>query len=217
MASAAFAVAMTFSAPSQAQAADLSTPVPAIAPAAAAPAVAAPAAALPADAAQVQVQVSAPAAAAVPAPLPTLPAVAVTPPNVDELVMAHEGDKADDDEQDCLAKAVYFEARGESTEGQLAVAEVVMNRAASGRYPPSLCKVVTQPAQFSFVRKGRVPQPNFASAAWRKAVGVARTALAKLVDTLPSGVLWYHADYVKPSWGRRLNRTAQIGVHIFYS
>ena len=62
-----------------------------------------------------------------------------------------------DEQTNCLATAVYFEARGESVEGQLAVARVVMNRAASGRYPPDWCSVVKQPAQFSFVRHGEFP------------------------------------------------------------
>ena len=62
-----------------------------------------------------------------------------------------------DEETNCLATAVYFEARGESLEGQLAVAHVVMNRASSGRYPPDWCGVVKQPAQFSFVRHGEFP------------------------------------------------------------
>ena len=62
-----------------------------------------------------------------------------------------------DEEATCLATAVYFEARGESPEGQLAVARVVMNRAASGKYPPTWCSTVKQPWQFSFVRNGRFP------------------------------------------------------------
>ena len=139
------------------------------------------------------------------------------PRSLDDLVRDFAGDETEGAEQDCLAKAVYFEARGESLEGQLAVAEVVMNRAASGRYPASLCKVVTQPWQFSFIDKGRFPTPDFASQSWRNAVAVARIAQAQLADTLPSNVLWYHATYVAPSWGKRLQRTAQIGLHIFYS
>src|SRR3954464_11035076 len=84
-----------------------------------------------------------------------------------------EAPAAADGEQDCLAKAVYFESRGEPIEGQLAVAEVVMNRAASGRYPTSLCEVITQKAQFSFIRNGRFPTPDETSPAWRKAVAIA--------------------------------------------
>jgi len=119
-------------------------------------------------------------------------------------------------EEECLANAVYFEARGESLEGQLAVAEVVMNRAASGRYPATLCAVVRQPWQFSFVRGGVIPRADRGSAAWRKAVAIARIAQSGASRMLAQDVLWYHADYVAPSWGRRLARTSQIGTHIFY-
>ena len=120
-------------------------------------------------------------------------------------------------DEECLANAVYFEARGESLEGQLAVAEVVMNRAASGRYPASLCGVVRQPAQFSFVRAGRMPRADRGSDAWRRAVAVARIAKAGSSRVLPGNVLWYHANYVSPGWGRRLAMNSRIGSHIFYN
>ncbi|HEY0147720.1 MAG TPA: cell wall hydrolase [Allosphingosinicella sp.] len=137
--------------------------------------------------------------------------------NLDELVQEFAGNTTEGRDQDCLAKAVYFEARGEPLEGQLAVAQVVINRAGSGRYPADICSVITQPWQFSFIRKGRFPTPDFGSDAWRKAVAVAKIAQGKLSNTLPSSVLWYHADYVAPSWGKRLTRQAKIGLHIFYS
>ena len=133
-----------------------------------------------------------------------------------ELVRAHAASNVADSERECLAGAVYFEAQGEPIEGQLAVAEVVLNRAASGEYPRSICEVVTQPAQFSFVRDGRFPAIDRRSDAWRKAVAVAHVAAENLADTLSSDVLWYHADYVAPGWGRRLDRVTQIGAHIFY-
>jgi len=121
-----------------------------------------------------------------------------------------------DSETNCLATAVYFEARGESLEGQLAVARVVMNRAASGKYPPSWCATIKQPAQFSFVRHGEFPAVDTASDAWRKAEGIARLAAANVVPSLSTDVLWYHADYVAPSWGHRLSMVQKIGQHIFY-
>jgi len=121
-----------------------------------------------------------------------------------------------DEQTNCLATAVYFEARGESVEGQLAVARVVMNRAASGRYPPDWCSVVKQPAQFSFVHRGTMPAPRYNSDAWRKAQGVTRVAMANVVPSLTNDVLWYHADYVDPSWGHRLSMAQKIGQHIFY-
>jgi spore germination cell wall hydrolase CwlJ-like protein len=120
-------------------------------------------------------------------------------------------------EEDCLANAVYFEARGESLQGQLAVAEVVMNRARSGRYPTTWCGVVTQRSQFSFVHRGGViPAANRSSEAWRRAVAIARIAQQGTTRMVDPNVLWYHANYVSPSWGRRLARSSVIGAHIFY-
>ena len=123
-----------------------------------------------------------------------------------------------DTEMNCLATAVYFEARGESVEGQLAVARVVINRAASGRYPPSWCQVVKQPYQFSFVspRTGQFPAADTNCDAWKKAEAIAELAAANVVPSLGPDVLWYHADYVAPSWGRRLTVVEKIGAHIFY-
>lgn len=135
------------------------------------------------------------------------------------LVDRFAGDGADLDEQsNCIAVAVYHEARGESLEGQLAVARVIMNRAASGKYPPSWCATVKQPWQFSFVnpRSGQFPYTNTNCDAWRKAVAITKLATSEVVPTLATDVLWYHADYVAPSWGRRLSRVDKIGTHIFY-
>lgn len=121
-----------------------------------------------------------------------------------------------DEQMTCLATAVYFEARGESVDGQLAVARVVMNRAASGKYPPTWCETVKQPWQFSFVQNGRFPRVDTAAPAWARAQAVAKIAAANIVANLGNDVLWYHADYVAPSWGRRLARVSKIGAHIFY-
>jgi hypothetical protein len=121
-----------------------------------------------------------------------------------------------DEQGNCLATAVYFEARGESLEGQLAVARVVMNRAASGRYPPDWCGVVKQHAQFSFVRHGQFPWIDASASAWARAQGVARLAMANVIPSVGSDVLWYHANYVAPSWGHRLSVVQKIGAHIFY-
>jgi spore germination cell wall hydrolase CwlJ-like protein len=121
-----------------------------------------------------------------------------------------------DEQANCIAVAVYHEARGETLEGQLAVARVIMNRAVSGRYPASWCGVVKQPWQFSFVRNGRMPSVDESSTAWRNALGITRLAINNAVPTLSDDVLWYHANYVAPSWGRRLTRVSQIGAHVFY-
>lgn len=116
-------------------------------------------------------------------------------------------------ELDCLAKAVYFEAKGEPLTGQLAVAEVIMNRAKSGRFAPTLCGVVKQPSQFSFVRGGGFP-PVVNQAMWRQAVGVAHVAANGLWDGPAQGALYFHAKRVSPNWGKR--RVAAVGNHIFY-
>ena len=123
-----------------------------------------------------------------------------------------------DQEANCMAVAVYHEARGETLEGQLAVARVIMNRAVSGKYPTTWCGVVKQPWQFSFVnpRSGYMPGVDEDSASWRKALGITRLAMSNAVPSLSTDVLWYHANYVSPSWGRRLTRVSQIGAHIFY-
>ena len=140
-----------------------------------------------------------------PAPLP-LPA----------LVDAQGAAPVLDEQGKCLATAVYFESMGESLEGQLAVAEVVINRAESGQYPSNWCAVVKQKAQFSFVRAGRFPSIDTGCEAWRKARAIAVIAANNLASALPDDVLWYHADYVSPSWGRRLDKVEKIGAHIFY-
>jgi spore germination cell wall hydrolase CwlJ-like protein len=140
------------------------------------------------------------------------------PRGLEELVDAYSSTETADEEEECLAGAVYFEARGESLAGQLAVAEVVMNRAASGRYPTTYCEVITQPWQFSFVNAtGSIPEANRSSEAWRHAVAIAHIAVEKMAGNLDEDVLWYHADYVAPSWGKRLDRVSKIGAHIFYS
>ena len=123
-----------------------------------------------------------------------------------------------DQEANCIATAVYHEARGENLDGQLAVARVIMNRAASGKYPSSWCGTVKQPWQFSFVNphNGSMPYTDTNCDAWRKAVAITRIAVANAVPSLDTDVLWYHATYVAPSWGRRLTQVSKIGAHVFY-
>ncbi|HVM22069.1 MAG TPA: cell wall hydrolase [Sphingomicrobium sp.] len=123
-----------------------------------------------------------------------------------------------DEEAHCMAVAVYHEARGESLEGQLAVARVIMNRTASSKYPDTWCKVVKQPWQFSFVnpRTGHMPSVDTESRSWARALGITRLAINDVVPSVTEDVLWYHATYVAPSWGRRLSFAQKIGTHIFY-
>lgn len=118
-----------------------------------------------------------------------------------------------DSELRCLAGAVYFESRGESLVGQLAVAHVVLNRAQSGRFPTSLCGVVHQKSQFSFVRGGRMPAVRN-GAQWNNAVAIAQIARDGSWKNHAPGALFFHANYVSPGW--RKTRIAQIDNHIFY-
>ena len=114
----------------------------------------------------------------------------------------------------CLAAAIYFEAKGEPLEGQLAVGQVIVNRVASGRFPTSYCGVVYQPSQFSFVRGGQMPAIRTASAAWRTAKAIAQIAHEGSWEGPAQGALFFHARYVSPGW--RLQRVAQVSNHIFY-
>lgn len=132
-----------------------------------------------------------------------------------ELVAAHARTDVSDPELDCLAGAVYFESKGEPLKGQLAVAEVILNRAESGRFPKSICGVVKQKSQFSFVRSGRIPAIPRSSEAWRKAVAIAHIATNNLAKGGVGEAMFFHARYVSPGW-RRLTRVASIGNHIFY-
>lgn len=120
------------------------------------------------------------------------------------------------DQMRCLAGAVYFESRGEPLYGQLAVAEVVINRAADRRWPASYCGVVYQRAQFSFVRGGRMPNIPTSSAAWARAKAVARIAHQGLWQSEAADAVYFHANYVRPKWSHRKTRLAQIDTHVFY-
>lgn len=148
---------------------------------------------------------------------PIAPAAEAEPPaasSLAELVALHAGSATQDDESECLARAVYWESRGEPLAGQLAVAEVVINRARSGRFAPTLCGVVRQPFQFSFVRRGYIPQPPQTSGDWRTAVAIARIATERLAAGGAPQALFFHARRVHPGW--RLTRVATVGNHVFY-
>ncbi|KLI64734.1 cell wall hydrolase [Aurantiacibacter marinus] len=133
-----------------------------------------------------------------------------------ELVRAIDTDGELPRELMCLAQAVYFESRGEPLDGQLAVARVIINRADSRTFPDDYCSVVTQRSQFSFVRGGNIPQPNTGSAAWDRAKAIARIAHRDLWESPVDDSLYFHANYVRPSWARRMTMRAQIDSHIFY-
>lgn len=131
-----------------------------------------------------------------------------------ELVADHSSTQTIDAQHECLAGAVYFEAKGEPLHGQLSVAEVILNRARSGRFPTSACGVVKQRGQFSFIRGGRFPAIARTSLAWKRAVAIAHIAVQDLADGPAPKALFFHAKRVSPRW--RLTRVAMVGNHIFY-
>lgn len=134
--------------------------------------------------------------------------------SLDELVAETDLDEALDAEMRCLATAVYYEARSESLAGQLAVAHVVLSRARSGRFPSSLCGVVTQPGQFSFVRAGQLPAAPMNAGQWRTARAIAQIAEDGSWENPVKGALFFHAARVSPNWNRP--RATRIGGHVFY-
>ena len=142
---------------------------------------------------------------------PALAAAKQSFESLSEKVAATEANLAAVDSQlRCLATAIYFESRSEPLEGQLAVAQVIRNRARSGRFPSSICGVVYQPSQFSFSRR-RSPDNQ---AQWMRALKVAAIAMADGWRQIVPEALYFHAARVSPNWGMR--RIARIGNNIFY-
>jgi hypothetical protein len=124
-------------------------------------------------------------------------------------------------ELDCLTQAVYFEARGETSRGQAAVAQVVMNRVNHPAFPKTVCGVVYQGAaratgcQFSFACDGSMRRGREA-AAWTRARQVAARALSGAVLPEIGAATHFHTTQVSPDWGPRMRRVAQVGLHVFY-
>jgi len=136
--------------------------------------------------------------------------------SLSELVGMVDANAALTEEMRCLAGAVYFEARGEPLAGQLAVAQVIINRAEDSRFPRSYCGVVAQPGQFSFMRGSRMPAIRTSTAAWSRAVAIAEIADKGMWQSEAGDAVFFHAKYVRPSWSHRKTRLAQIDTHIFY-
>ena len=114
----------------------------------------------------------------------------------------------------CLAGAIYFEAKGETLAGQLAVGRVIVARSKSGRFPASYCGVVYQRSQFSFVRGSSMAAINKSGRAWAEAAKIARIAHEGSWKSPVEGALFFHAKHVSPGW--RLTRLARVDNHIFY-
>lgn len=125
-------------------------------------------------------------------------------------------------DRQCLATAIYHEARGESSKGQIAVAKVILNRVKSRAYPNSVCGVVFQnrskrnACQFSFACDG-VPDTAREKSAWQRAEKVANDVMNGRVSAgAADGATHYHANYVNPRWASKMTRLTSIGSHIFY-
>ena len=124
-----------------------------------------------------------------------------------------------DADWECLTQVIYFEARGESLEGQIGVAEVVLNRRDSQLYPRTVCGVVKQRGgggcQFSYVCDG-TPDRMHEKAAADLAGRIARAMLDGAPRVLTEGATHFHVAGLHPDWSRRFAKTAQIGAHVFY-
>lgn len=145
---------------------------------------------------------------------PILPAPSPVSPTLAALVSAQPQPGELSRELNCLAGAIFFEAKSESLAGQLAVGRVVVARSKSGRFPDSYCGVVFQRSQFSFVRGSAMPAIPKASRQWKNAVAVAQIAHAGSWRSPAEGALFFHAARVSPGW--RLARVAKVDNHIFY-
>ncbi len=140
--------------------------------------------------------------------LPALVQMAAAVPDVG--VAVSDVRAADATELDCLATAVWFESRGETLEGQLAVAQTVVNRARSGRWGKGMCGVIKAPRQYNFAAS-RVQR---GTATFTTALAIARIAAAGLWHDMAAGAHSFHAARISPRW--RLTRVAKIGNHVFY-
>lgn len=125
------------------------------------------------------------------------------------------------DEWKCLTEALYFEARGETVKGQFAVAEVILNRVESQRFPSSACGVINQgtgkkyQCQFTYTCDGHnevIHEPR----AYERVAKVARVALDGIAPPLTKGATHYHTKAVNPRWSKVYTKTTAIGTHIFY-
>ncbi len=126
-----------------------------------------------------------------------------------------------DRQWDCLAEALYFEARGESVKGQFAVAEVILNRVDSPQFPDTVCGVVNQgtgrkfACQFTYTCDGQ-DEVIHEKRAYKRVGKVAKLMVNGAPRKLTDGATYYHTRAVKPRWSRKFKRTTSIGQHHFY-
>ena len=121
----------------------------------------------------------------------------------------------------CLAEALYFEARGEPIQGQLAVGEVILNRVEDMRYPSSICKVINQgtgrrfACQFTYTCDGKLETVHERKP-YEMALKIAKILMTTHDGKLTRGSTHYHSNYVNPKWSKKFERVAKFGRHIFY-
>jgi spore germination cell wall hydrolase CwlJ-like protein len=126
------------------------------------------------------------------------------------------------EEWNCLTEALYFEARGEPLLGQVAVAEVILNRADSKRFPDTVCDVVNQGAsrktgcQFSYKCDG-IDEIYKEPDAYNDLRKIAKQMLGGNERELTKGATFYHNKTVHPKWAKKLKKTVVLGEHLFYS
>jgi spore germination cell wall hydrolase CwlJ-like protein len=120
----------------------------------------------------------------------------------------------DNDEVECLARNIYFEARNQPIEGQEAVAHVTLNRLKSGKHGDSICQVVYQPYAFSWTLKSKAVMKEIKAEALARDVAF-KTLLGYTKDPT-NGATHYHATYVTPHWSKKLEKKVKISSHIFY-
>jgi len=132
----------------------------------------------------------------------------------------------DPKERECLAKAIYWEARNQSLDGKIAVGFVVINRVNAGLWDDSVCKVVFQGCQFSWVcngnaKKNPASNKNYAEQlAWAESIALANELLSEYneIQDVTFGAVYFHAHYVRPNWSKwkKIERTVRIDDHVFY-
>lgn len=134
----------------------------------------------------------------------------------------------DTQQKNCLAANIYFEARGESLQGQKAVAAVTLNRVKSKKYPKTVCAVVTQKSQFSWVQQqpkhvvqkalnGVAPsQKPLEVLAYQEAQKLAYIMIKAKEQVLPEQALWYHTTQINPAWNKQMIKIQVVGSHVFY-
>jgi len=135
--------------------------------------------------------------------------------NLSAMVADLRSGDAGSHELECLATAIYFESKSEPLAGQLAVGQVIANRAQSGgRFPSTYCGVLFQRGQFSFVHGRSLPHVSHDNRQWQTAVAIAKIVDQGLKDSEVGNALFFHARYVSPGW--HLKRVASIGNHVFF-